>query len=114
MSSNVSHLEFGAGTAVQTGIFFSKLFGWSFHSMGGGPEGWFDTPTCKAGLHADDPQPGISIYFSVQDIEAAVVLVKQLGGTAEAISPEEPGFGRFCSCKDPEGVRFGLHQAAKS
>lgn len=80
MSSNVSHLEFGAGTAVQTGIFFSKLFGWSFHSMGGGPEGWFDTPTCKAGLHAN----------------------------------EEPGFGRFCSCKDPEGVRFGLHQAAKS
>lgn len=113
MTSNVSHLEFGSGTAVQTSQFFSKLFGWSFHSMDNGQEGWFDTPTCKAGLHGSDPQPGISVYFAVPDIDAAVALVKQLGGTTEDISPEEPTFGRFCNCKDPEGLRFGLHQPPK-
>ncbi len=57
MSGNISHLEIGTGTGGQSNQFFSKLFGWSFNKPGDGPEGWFDTPTCKAGLHTGDPQP---------------------------------------------------------
>jgi predicted enzyme related to lactoylglutathione lyase len=52
------------------------------------------------------------MYFSVNDIEAAVLTVRQLGGTAEEPRPEEPGFGRFTACTDDQGVQFGLHQAA--
>ncbi len=114
MSGKLSYLEIGATTGDQSSNFFAQLLGWTFHRMGGGSEGWFDTPTCKAGLHTGDPQPGISVYFAVPDIEHAVALVKQLGGTAEDISPEEPSFGRFCNCKDPEGVKFGLHQASST
>ncbi|EDX82400.1 hypothetical protein S7335_846 [Synechococcus sp. PCC 7335] len=40
--------------------------------------------------------------------------MKELGGEAESLGPEEPGFGRFCNCKDPQGIRFGLHQLSKS
>jgi len=112
MNGEVSHLEIGAVTGAQSSKFFASLFGWSFHPMGDGEQGWFKTPSCKAGLHAGDPKPGFSVYFSVSDIEQAVALVNQLGGQAEAISPEEPGFGRFCTCRDPEGVQFGLHQPA--
>lgn len=114
MSGNISHLEIGTKTGAHSNQFFSRLLGWTFHQMGNGPEGWFDTPTCKAGLHTGDSQPGFSVYFAVPDIEQAVALVKQLGGTAEDISPEEPSFGRFCNCQDPEGVKFGLHQSSST
>jgi hypothetical protein len=32
------------------------------------------------------------------------------GGEADPPASEEPGFGRFSSCRDPQGIRFGLHQ----
>lgn len=111
MSGSITHLEIGSNTGSGTAEFLSELFGWKFNSMGEGG-GWFDTPTCKAGLHPNDPTAGIMVYLSVSDIEQAVAKVRKLGGEADAISPEEPGFGRFCSCRDPEGVPFGLHQAA--
>lgn len=110
MKGDLSYVEIGAVTGSQTSKFFADLFGWSFHRMGDGDEGWFETPSCKAGLHAGDPKPGVSVYFSVPDIEQAAALVRELGGQADAIGPEEPGFGRFCTCRDPEGVQFGLHQ----
>ena len=70
------------------------------------------TPSIKAGLHDQDPKARIAMYFSVNDIEVAVLTVRQLGGTAEEPRPEEPGFGRFTACTDDQGVQFGLHQAA--
>jgi uncharacterized protein len=109
MNGAVTHLEIGASTGAKSPAFFEKLFGWSFNSMGEG-NGFFNTPTCKAGLHPGDPSPGIVAYLSIEDIEVAVAHVRELGGQAGEISPNEPGFGRFCSCKDPEGVVFGLHQ----
>jgi predicted enzyme related to lactoylglutathione lyase len=53
------------------------------------------------------------MYFSVDDIDAAVREVRALGGSADDACPEEPGFGRFSACTDDQGVRFGLHQAAR-
>jgi len=109
MSGAITHIEIGAVAGAKSSTFFSALFGWQYSSMGEGG-GWFDTPTCKAGLHPSDPSPGITVYFSVPNIEQAAETVRKLGGEAGDISPEEPSFGRFCPCKDPEGVVFGLHQ----
>lgn len=109
MSSEVSHIEFGAGDAAKIRAFFGQLFGWDFHPMGEGSEGWFQTPLMKAGLHGNDPTPGIFVFFSVPDLEKAIAKVRELGG--EAGEPtEEPGFGRFSFCRDPQGIHFGLHQ----
>jgi hypothetical protein len=56
----------------------------------------------------NDPDPGICVFFGVPDLEKAIAKVKELGG--EAGEPtDEPGFGRFSFCKDPQGIRFGLH-----
>lgn len=112
MNGSVTHLEIGAVSGSSTSRFFSSLFGWRYNSMGEGG-GWFDSPTCKIGLHPSDPLPGIVVYLSVADVEAAASKVRELGGEAGEISPDEPGFGRFCSCRDPEGVVFGLHQPPK-
>ncbi|KAB2890228.1 MAG: VOC family protein [Burkholderiaceae bacterium] len=109
MSGAVTHIEMGSLTGAKTSSFFARLFGWSFTSWGEG-SGVFASPTCNVGLHANDPTPQMVVYLSVQDIEQAAKRVVELGGQAGDISPDEPGFGRFCTCKDPEGVVFGLHQ----
>lgn len=106
---NRPHIEIGSATGAKTATFFTKLLGWSFESWGEAG-GIFNTPTCNVGLHASDPTPQMVVYFSVTDIEQAAMQVAELGGQAGEVSAEETGFGRFCTCKDPEGVVFGLHQ----
>lgn len=109
MSGAVTHIEIGSATGVKTSTFLTKLFGWSFESWGEGG-GVFSSPTCNVGLHSKDPTPQMVVYFSVPNIGEAAKQVVVLGGQAGDISPEETGFGRFCTCKDPEGVVFGLHE----
>jgi hypothetical protein len=109
MKSEVSYIEFGASDAGKASAFLGELFGWDFHLMGKGPEGWFQTPSIRAGLHGNDPTPGIFVFFSVPDLDDAIVKVRKLGGEAAEPS-EEPGFGRFSTCRDPQGICFGLHQ----
>lgn len=110
MKPDVSYIEIGAADASRAREFLSKLFDWDFHPMGDGPQGWFETPSMKAGLHGNDPQPGIFVFFGVPDLAAAIAKVRELGGEAGDAGPEEPGFGRFSMCRDPQGIRFGLHQ----
>jgi uncharacterized protein len=112
----VSYMEIGAMSGTKTNEFFSKLLGWKFNRIGKegdeGNEGWFETPSGFAGMHTMDPTPGITVFFEVADLEAAAAQVRVLGGEAGPLSKNEPGFGQFCICKDPEGIAFGLHKKA--
>jgi predicted enzyme related to lactoylglutathione lyase len=110
VKSELSYIEIGAPDAAKARAFLEQLFGWDFHPMGAGPQGWFQTPSMKAGLHGNDPDPGIYVFFSVPDLEEAIAKVRELGGEAGEPSAEEPGFGRFSMCRDPQGIRFGLHR----
>ena len=103
-----AYLEIGAPDDARARSFFADLFGWTFTPMENG--GWFDTGDIKTGLHGQDDRPAIVVYFDVSDIKAAVARVRELGGTADEPTPEEPGFGRFSTCADPQGIRFGLRQ----
>lgn len=103
-----SYLEIGAPDDARARAFFTDLFGWRFTPMDNG--GWFDTGGLKTGLHGQDNHPAIIVYFEVPDIETAVIRVRNLGGIAEDPTPVEPGFGRFSTCQDPQGIRFGLRQ----
>ena len=104
-----SYLEIGAPDEDRARTFFADLFDWTFTPMENG--GWFDTGEIRTGLHGQDDRPAITVYFEVADIEAAVARVRTLGGTADDPTPPEPGFGRFSTCADPQGVRFGLRQS---
>ncbi|EED69067.1 VOC family protein [Comamonas testosteroni] len=113
--SEVSFIEMGSIAPEKTSHFFAALLGWTFHpiasqaSPGGG---WFETSTGgKVGLHGNDGA-GAVLYFRVENMESAVAQVRALGGSAEDTIADEPGFGRFCNCADPQGLRFGLHQLA--
>ncbi|MEJ6396068.1 VOC family protein [Gymnodinialimonas sp. 2305UL16-5] len=103
-----SYLEIGAPDDAKARSFFAELFEWSFTPMENG--GWFDSGEIKTGLHGKDDRPAIVVYFTVPDIESTVARVRSLGGTADDPTPEEPGFGRFSTCTDPQGIRFGLRQ----
>jgi predicted enzyme related to lactoylglutathione lyase len=112
MHGELTFFEIGVPDSGRAQAFYSTLFGWEFPPTGEDDQVWVRTPSIKAGLHDQDPEARIAMYFSVNDIEAAVLTVRQLGGTAEEPRPEEPGFGRFTACTDDQGVQFGLHQAA--
>ena len=114
MTSEVSYLEIGTKDAAISRTFFEQLFGWSFHPMGSDGEGWFQTPSIKAGLHSNDPEPQFFIFFDVPDLMAAVARVKELGGETDEPGLDELDFGKFCACRDPQGIRFGLHQLPNS
>ena len=104
----VSFVEMGSGEVEKTVEFFSSLFAWPFTPMGAGG-GWFDAPGGRIGVHGGDPDWGAVPYFRVLQLEAAADQVRTLGGEADEVL-DEPGFGRFCNCRDPQGMRFGLHQ----
>jgi uncharacterized protein len=109
IGAEVSFIEIGVSDAAASRAFLEQMFGWEFHPFGQGAEGWFQTPSLKAGLHGGDPNWGFLVFFGVPDLEAAIADVNRLGGAADAPT-DEPGFGRFCMCRDPQGLRFGLHQ----
>ena len=104
----ISWVEIGCGDAEKTSAFFTEVFGWRFTPMRDGG-GVFDTGAGQFGLHGDDPNPAMTPYLRVDDIDAAVSRIRALGGVAEDIVTAD-GFGRFSNCQDPQGTRFGLHQ----
>ena len=73
-----------------------------FNPVGEGG-GWFDAPGGRIGVHGDDPGWGLLAYFRVAEIGPAADRVRELGGEAGELL-DEPGFGRFCHCRDPQGM----------
>ena len=114
MHGELTFFEIGVPDSGRARAFYAQLFGWDFPSTGQDDQVWVETPTVKGGLHDQDSEARIALYFAVDDIEAAVRAVRELGGTAEDPRPEEPGFGRFTACTDDQGVKFGLHQPPRT
>ena len=102
-------MEIGTGDAAASRDFFAAVMGWSWTGELG--QGWFESADGPIGLHGDDA-PMIVTYFPTPDIEAATARVRDVGGTVHGEIADEEGFGRFATCSDPAGVRFGLHQKA--
>jgi predicted enzyme related to lactoylglutathione lyase len=66
----------------------------------------------QAGVAVSNMEPGkrgIRPYFDVDDINAGVAKVKELGGQANEPA-SVPGMGWFATATDPVGNEFGLWQ----
>ena len=109
MTGEPSHFELGVPDAARAKAFYSALLGWDFTTTTG-ENAWIETRGVRGGLHGDDEERTIVVYFAVPDIDDAVRRVRELGGEAEGAAPEGMG-GRFTQCRDDQGVPFGLHQA---
>ena len=113
MAGNPVHFEFPAGDTARSQGFWGSLFGWQFQPMEGPFEYHMGQLSEQAGVAvfpADGGDRGIRVYFDVDDINAGIGRVRELGGEANEPLPV-PGMGWFVGCKDSTGNDFGLWQA---
>jgi predicted enzyme related to lactoylglutathione lyase len=74
------------------------------------------TPNVPGGMHGGDAGAAPYVFFQVDDMQAALVRVRELGGEVEEMDVEGDEasiarFGRFKLCRDDQRSPFGLHQA---
>jgi uncharacterized protein len=119
MAGELAFFELGVEDPEKGRAFYEGLFGWSFEP---GPHGGgfsIGTPSIPGGMHGGDKGAAPYVFFAVDDIEAAIERVRELGGTVEDMDVEgdeesRRRFGRFKLCRDDQGSAFGLHQRPES
>jgi uncharacterized protein len=100
-----------AADAERGRSFYGDLFGWRF-TPGSAPGGFnIEGPTPPGGLFGGGEGSRPQVYFDVDEIDAAVARVRELGGEAE--EPQEIESGRMSLCRDDQGTEFGLWTAQK-
>jgi len=102
-------IEISTDDQASTAAFFRNVMGWTWEDMPGGRGGYFTDGTRKVGMH-EEQAPLMVPYLSVENIEEAVERVRKEGGSLMGEIADAPGYGRFATCSDPRGVRFGLHE----
>ncbi|MFI2612612.1 VOC family protein [Kitasatospora sp. NPDC018619] len=97
--------------------FFPAVFPYGVKKMAGGDFDYRlfqvgDRPVLgRMGAEGDFLPPGapsyISVYFAVDDVDAAIGRLTARGGTVY-VGPVDSPFGRFAAVGDPQGAAFGL------
>ncbi len=112
MAGQVVHLEIPADDTAKAREFWGSLFGWQFEAFADGVDYHLTRLTDTSGAAITSMVPGKRgprAYFDVDEINAGVARVKELGGEANEPMPV-PGMGWFATCTDPHGNEFGLWQ----
>lgn len=102
-------IEIGTPNAEAAKAFYAALFDWEFSDYGTGPGGLVRSGDRLVGLHVEE-EPCVVPYLDVADIDASVARVADLGGSVMGQVADAGDLGRFATCLDPLGARFGLHQ----
>ncbi len=95
--------------------FYSAVFGWTYDTDANGYVVCKQDDRAQAGMMQiaeawGDVPPNWSIYFLVEDVEAAVAKVRELGGNV-LVPPTPAGeLGKFSVVQDPQGGIFSLIQ----
>jgi predicted enzyme related to lactoylglutathione lyase len=69
-----------------------------------------ETSTLTIGIHDGDKASHFEVFFAVDDLDAALAKVVELGGKVTSDVHDNPDFGRWAECADDQGVRFGLRE----
>ena len=115
MTGEVAFIELGTEDVERGRAFYEGLFGWRFE-RGPSGEGWtIETGNVPGGMHGGDRGAAPYVFFRVDDMEAALARVRELGGVVEDMDVEgdedsTARWGRFKLCRDNQGSPFGLHQ----
>lgn len=107
--SGADFIEIGTDDPAATTAFFKAVMGWEWVDTGTGHGGYFTDGTRKVGMHTEAAACMVP-YLEVTDIKDAVDKVISEGGAVMGEIADAPPLGRFATCTDPRGVRFGLHQ----
>jgi predicted enzyme related to lactoylglutathione lyase len=117
MAGEIVHYELAAKDPDRAQAFWGGLFGWSFQGSGM-PEIDYRmaqvTESAGAAIYPSAENVGhAKVYHAVDDIDASLAKVRELGGSAEDKAPV-PGHGWFAACTDTEGNSFHLWQGDSS
>ena len=92
--------------------FYSQLFDWELTDMEGAPYSTVDNKGegIPGGIGAaPEGHPGhVTFYVQVEDLEAALSKVEQLGGKRGMGPMDIPNGGQIALFTDPEGHEIGL------
>jgi hypothetical protein len=115
MSGELAFVEIGVDDVEKGRAFYEGLFGWKFETGSSGQGYVISMPNVGGGIHGGDSGASPYLFFEVDDIDAAVARVEELGGSVEDVDVEGDEasiarFGRFKMCRDDQGSPFGLHQ----
>ena len=116
MAGEIVHFEIPADDTGKGREFWGGLFGWEFQSFPGEFEYHMARVSDQTGGAITDMEPGkhgLRVYFAVDDIDAGISRVRELGGEASERRPV-PSMGWFSTCKDPHGNEFALWQVDPS
>jgi uncharacterized protein len=101
--------------------FYSSVFGWTTNVIGDSDEFRYTTMRNPEGedelagiMDADSFLPqGLpahwSVYWEVDDVDAALSAIESLGGSVETGARDTP-YGRLAAAADPAGARFNLRR----
>src|SRR4029453_12621720 len=108
MAARVVHLEIPAQDADRAQGFYEGLLGWQLGQVM--PEQDYRMADLGEGQGAavypsDEGGSGMKIYFGVDDIDASLAQVRELGGSAEEKKPA-PGLARLSARTGPRGNSF--------
>ncbi|HET9732194.1 MAG TPA: VOC family protein [Acidimicrobiales bacterium] len=112
MAHAVVHWEIGGRDLDRLSLFYKELFDWE----GAGFDPNYRLVTPPEGLGGglmrcpDDTAPYVTVYVSVDDLDATLVRVKELGGAPFVPPTPIPGVGSFALFKDPDGNILGILQ----
>lgn len=109
MADQPSHFEIGVPDIERARAFYGALFGWEFAPTEHGAQ--IEVEPVPGGIHPET-SAGMQIFFSVPSIEEARKQIVELGGEVDAGASEGPGGRYLHSCRDDQGVPFGLHEPA--
>lgn len=109
--SKIVWFEVPAADSERARGFYRDLFGWQFQ----GYEGQDYHLSYEAGgaITGSEEVGRPLVFFGVEDIDAAIARVAELGGIGGA-RQEIPGVGSYAHCRDSEGNRIGLYQDASA
>ena len=104
--------ELHTGAYDQAVAFYREVFGWDAHVMSDTEEFRYTTlgegEQALAGIMDDAGEPsGWNVYFSVEDVDAALERVEELGGKIVEPAQDTP-YGRLARAADPTGTAFRL------
>jgi predicted enzyme related to lactoylglutathione lyase len=111
LTGDPSHIEIGVPDVGRARRFWSELLGWDFADAGGGASA--RTGSAAAGIHPEE-RPWVQAFFEVDDLNAAARRVVELGGEVDEASSKGPAGRYLRSCRDDQGVPFGLHEPSRN
>jgi uncharacterized protein len=107
MSSSIVWFELPAADTDRARDFYGRLFGWHFERFG--DDDYHMAAEASGAVYGAPGDKGMLAYFGVDDIDAAIARVRELGGEVGA-KQAVPGVGQYAHCSDLDGNRFGLYR----